>query len=82
MTNVRITSGKATRPSWLITAIRKLQQVSEHLLLVGLAIALRKKLESCAIFPKADVDMKVDSQISSRSITHNLIVFFRPSSRI
>ncbi len=82
MTNVRITSGKATPQSWLIVVLKKLQRLSENLLLVGLAIALRKKLESYAISSQADVDTEVHGRISSRSITHNLVVFFRPSSRI
>jgi hypothetical protein len=82
MTNLRITWDKVTQRHWPIYAIGKLQRLSEKLFLVGLAIAFRNKLERYAIYCEAHVDTEVHRRISSRSITHNLVLFFRPSSRI
>jgi hypothetical protein len=70
------------RRAWLISVIGKLQRLSEKFLLVGLAIAIRKKIESCAIPREADIDTAAHCRIGFQYIAQNLIPFFRPSSRL
>jgi len=82
MPKVKVISDQVRRQGWMVPVMSKLQRLSERFFLVGLAIALRKKLESYAISREADVDTDVHGRVGSRSIAHNLVPFFRPSSRV
>jgi len=82
MPKVKVVSDPVRRQGWMIPVMRKLQRVSERFFLVGLAVALRKKLEGYAISGEVDVDTDVHGRVGSRSRPHNLVAFFRPSSRI
>lgn len=82
MPNAKTSSGRLTPESLGISVMSKLQRLSEQFLLVGLAIAIRKKLESCAISREADIDTEAHCRIGFHSTAQNLIPFFRPSSRL
>ena len=74
MPKLKVISDQARRQGWMVPVMGKLQRVSERYFLIGLAIALRKKLEGYAISDEVDVDTDVHGRVGSRSRPHNLVL--------
>ena len=66
---------------WVIAALRELQVVSERLLLVGIAIRLRKRLDKRLSSTRAHVDTEVHGQVGSQTGVMRAASFFWPASR-
>lgn len=66
---------------WLVAALRELQVVSEKLLLVGIAIRLRKRLDKRLRLTRAHIDTEVHGQVGSPPGVMRAASFFWPASR-
>ena len=65
----------------VIASLRELQIVSERLLLVGIAIKLRKRLDKRLRSTRAHIDTEVHGQVGSPAGVMRAASFFWPASR-